>query len=130
MDNPAIAQDKAQTVAFLQSLFGFLCSGQAAEGMLGSNPWVLATAVRLIGDYAAWFGKAAEAPLEGALKYLLRGLSTQQVIIWQALLPVCWQMLFTFLEGLLSPACCAQSCQAAAESTAHSIHSQKAMLAR
>ncbi len=102
-DHAAVAQDKAQTVAFLQSLFGFLCSDQAAEGMLGSNPWVLATAVRLIGDYAAWFGKAADVPLEGALKYLLRGLSTQQVIVQPAVLPVCWQMLSLFNAGAPQP---------------------------
>ena len=71
--------------------------------MLGSNAWVLATAVRIIGDYAAWFGKAADAPLEGALKYLLRGLSTQQVIIQQALLPVCWHVQFSLVAGAPQP---------------------------
>ena len=71
--------------------------------MLGSNAWVLATAVRLIGDYAAWFGKAADAPLEGALKYLLRGLSTQQVIDQQAVLPVCWHVLSFLVAGAPQP---------------------------
>ena len=131
MDHPAIAQDKAQTVAFLQTLFGFLCSDQAAGGMLGSNVWVLATAVRLIGDYAAWFGKAADAPLEGALKYLLRGLSTQQVTIQQALLPVCWQVLFFSVAKAPQPCTVGLLlCAAAAGLTAHSIHSQKAGLAQ
>ena len=43
-----------------------------------SNPWVCQAACHLIGEYAAWFGKAEGAPWEGALRLLLCALRFPQ----------------------------------------------------
>ena len=73
-----------QTIrAFLSSLFGQLCTGQGSLSQTGllQQPWVMATAARLIGDYALWFSKLGgpEVPLEGALRVLLQALLLPQV---------------------------------------------------
>ncbi|KAK9804313.1 hypothetical protein WJX72_006272 [[Myrmecia] bisecta] len=75
---PDIAKDKEDTRQFLEGLFGELCSEHAAGGVLGTQPWVVAAACRLISEYAAWFGKAPHAPVEGALRYLLQAMAFQE----------------------------------------------------
>ena len=78
------ANAQQQTVrAFLSSLFGQLCAGQGSFSQTGllQQPWVLASAARLIGDYAMWFSRLGgpEAPLEGALRLLLQAMLLSQV---------------------------------------------------
>ena len=69
--------------AFLSSLFGQLCTGQGSLSQTGllQQPWVMATAARLVGDYALWFSKlgGSDVPLEGALRLLLEALQMPQV---------------------------------------------------
>ena len=72
------------TRALLSSLFGQLCSGQGhmAQAGLLQQPWVMATAARLVGDYALWFSNLGgpEVPLEAALQLLLQALRVPQVL--------------------------------------------------
>ena len=69
--------------AFLSGLFKQLCSGQGQVQQTGllQQPWVMATAAGLIGDYALWFSNLGgpEVPLEAALQVLLNGLQLPQV---------------------------------------------------
>lgn len=68
--------------ALLSSLFRQLCSGQGQLTQTGllQQPWVMATAARLIGDYALWFSNLGgpDVPLEAALKLLLQALTMPQ----------------------------------------------------
>ncbi len=87
LDQPQ-ANAQQQTVrAFLSSLFGQLCAGQGSFSQTGllQQPWVLASAARLIGDYAMWFSRLGgpEAPLEGALRLLLQAMLLSQVRLSQ-----------------------------------------------
>lgn len=75
--------DQQNTRALLSSLFGQLCSGQgqlAQTGLL-QQPWVMAAAARLMGDYALWFSHLGgpDVPLEAALQLLLEALRMPQV---------------------------------------------------
>ncbi|DBA84873.1 TPA: hypothetical protein ACH3X1_005892 [Trebouxia sp. C0004] len=83
--SPDQPQENAQqqTIrAFLSSLFEQLSAGQSSFSQTGllQQPWVLATAARLIGDYAMWFSRLGgpEAPLQGALRLLLQAMLLSQ----------------------------------------------------
>lgn len=53
-----------------------------AQAGLLQQPWVMATTVRLVGDYALWFSNLGgpEVPLEAALQLLLQALRVPQVL--------------------------------------------------
>lgn len=72
------------TRKLLSSLFRQLCSrqGHLFETGLVQQPWVMATAVRLVGDYALWFSHLGgpEVLLEAALQLLLQALRVPQVL--------------------------------------------------
>lgn len=82
-DQAAAGSDQQNTRALLSSLFRQLCSGQGRLTQTGllQQPWVMATAARLIGDYALWFSHLGgpDVPLEAALQLLLEALRMPQV---------------------------------------------------
>jgi hypothetical protein len=81
-ESPAVAQDRQQTAALLTALFGRVCSDEGAASMLGAHPLLAAAACRLVGQYAAWFGRARdEAPVQGGLRLLLRALPIAEVSV-------------------------------------------------
>ena len=102
------ANAQQQTVrAFLSRLFGQLCAGQGSfsqTGLLQQN-WILATAARLIGDYAMWFSQLGgpEAPLEGALRLLLQAMLLSQVRLSQMRSSVTQGKHESCLLGLAAP---------------------------
>ncbi|KXZ46622.1 hypothetical protein GPECTOR_42g833 [Gonium pectorale] len=68
---PQAAAQAAELQALLSRLFADICSsGGCIAGRL-TVPWVGLAVSRLVGDYAAWFGKAPDTPLQGALGLLL-----------------------------------------------------------
>ncbi|KAA6422701.1 MAG: hypothetical protein FRX49_07236 [Trebouxia sp. A1-2] len=81
-DQPQANAHQQTVRAFLSSLFGQLCAGQGSFSQKGllQQPCVLASAARLIGDYAMWFSRLGgpEAPLEGALRLLLQAMVPPQ----------------------------------------------------
>ncbi len=83
LDQSLASRHQESIRAFLSGLFGQLCTGQGSLSQTGllQQPWVMATAARLIGDYALWFSKLGgpEVPLEGALRLLLEALKMPQV---------------------------------------------------
>ena len=102
------ANAQQQTVrAFLSSLSGQLCAGQGSFSQTGllQQPWVLASAARLIGDYAMWFSRLGgpEAPLEGALRLLLQAMLLSQVRLSQLRLSVTNGDHESCLLGLTAP---------------------------
>ncbi len=102
------ANAQQQTVrAFLSGLFGQLCAGQGSFSQTGllQQPWVLATAARLIGDYAMWFSRLGgpEAPLEGALRLLLQAMLLSQVRLSQLRLSLTHGEHKSCLFGLTAP---------------------------
>ncbi len=102
------ANAQQQTVrAFLSGLFGQLCAGQGSFSQTGllQQPWVLATAARLIGDYAMWFSRLGgpEAPLEGALRLLLQAMLLSQVRLSQLRLSLTNGEHKSCLFGLTAP---------------------------
>ncbi len=75
--------DKAAT----QQLLTQLAASLLAEGdtrPARRSPRVLAAASQLVGAYAQWFAKTANAPVEAALRYLLRAMSVPEVRGWVA----------------------------------------------
>ena len=71
----ALAADRQATQQLLAALFGqAVCSGEGAGRMLGAHPLLAQACCTLMQEYATWFGKAAEAPLEGAFGFLLQAL--------------------------------------------------------
>lgn len=102
------ANAQQQTVrAFLSSLFGQLCAGQGSFSQTGllQQPWVLASAARLIGDYAMWFSRLGgpEAPLEGALRLLLQAMLLSQVRLSQLRLLITYGKHEPCLLGFTAP---------------------------
>ena len=90
-NNQAPSHGHQQNIrAFLGGLFGQLCTGQGHLSQTGllQKPWLVATAARLIGDYALWFSTlgGSEVPLEGALRLLLAALQMPQVQFLQSTL--------------------------------------------
>ena len=79
-DQPQASAQGEQIRAFLDGLFRHLCTGPAQSGLL-QQPCVLATIVRLIGDFSLWFGAIGgdDVPLTGALQLLLQALPVAQV---------------------------------------------------
>ena len=75
----AVRGDKAATQQLLQQLNGSLLAEGVDERPVRHAAHVLAAASRLIGAYALWFAKTVDAPVEAALRYLLRALGIAQV---------------------------------------------------
>ncbi|MEW5296974.1 MAG: hypothetical protein WDW36_000215 [Sanguina aurantia] len=69
---------RAPEDAFLLQLFADVCSPTGALVRHMANPWLLTAAAQLIGEYAAWFGRAQDSPLEAALTLLLHALGHPQ----------------------------------------------------
>ena len=84
-DQSEEGRHQQNTRALLSSLFGQLCTGQGHLSQAGllQQPWVMATAARLLGDYALWFSNLGgpEVPLEAALQLLLQALRLPQVLV-------------------------------------------------
>ncbi len=106
-DQPQASAQQQTVRAFLSSLFGQLCAGQGSFSQTGllQQPWVLASAARLIGDYAMWFSRLGgpEAPLEGALRLLLQAMLLSQVRLSQLRLSVTNGDHESCLLGLTAP---------------------------
>ena len=83
-DQSEEGRHQQSTRALLSSLLGQLCSGQGqlTQSGLLQQPWVMASAARLMGDYALWFSNLGgpEVPLEAALQLLLQALRVPQVL--------------------------------------------------
>ncbi|KAG2427058.1 hypothetical protein HXX76_012574 [Chlamydomonas incerta] len=77
LDTPAAASQSAELQALLGRLFTDVCSPSGRVYGLLPHPWLCQAACRLIADYAAWFGKAPDAPLQPALALLLQALSVR-----------------------------------------------------
>ena len=106
-DQPQANAQQHTVRAFLSSLSGQLCAGQGSFSQTGllQQPWVLATAARLIGDYAMWFSQLGgpEAPLEGALRLLLQAMLRPQVRMSQSRLSVTHGNHMPCLLGFTAP---------------------------
>ena len=73
-----VREDKAATQQLLMQLAGsLLAEGDARPARRA--PRVLAAASQLIGAYALWFANTADAPVEAALRYLLRAMGVPEV---------------------------------------------------
>jgi hypothetical protein len=70
MRDASTQQDALHTTAFLAALFGRVCAD--AEAALALHSSFASSVGHCIGDYGAWFGRVSDAPLEAALKVLLR----------------------------------------------------------
>lgn len=79
-DEPEASAYANHIRAFLDGLFRHLCSGGEQAGLL-QQPWVMASVVRLIGNYSLWFGATGgeDVPLTGALQVLLKALPVAEV---------------------------------------------------
>ena len=70
--------DQAATQQLLTQLAGsLLAEGDARPPRRA--PRVQAAAAQLVGAYALWFAKTADAPVEAALLYLLRAMGVPEV---------------------------------------------------
>ena len=79
-DMPAAARDdKAATQQLLLQLSGSLLAKGGDERPARRAEHVVAAASQLVGTYALWFAKTADAPVEAALRYLLRALGVRKV---------------------------------------------------
>ena len=77
-------EDKAATRQLLLQLAGsLLAEGDARPSR--RTPRVLAAASHLVGAYALWYAKTADAPVEAALRYLLRAMGVPEVRSWVVL---------------------------------------------
>eukprot|EP00798_Chlamydomonas_sp_ICE-L_P007351 gene7351-474_t len=75
--DPETVRAAAEAHSQLLAIFNVSCGGDASSKSAAaflSNPWVCRSTSHLIGEYAAWFGKADQVPLEEALRVLLHAL--------------------------------------------------------
>ena len=116
--------------AFLGGLFGQLCTGQGHLSQTGllQKPWLVATAARLIGDYALWFSTLGgpEVPLEGALRLLLTTLKMPQVQYATSWSPARWKAVAAhhahIHQSHVAACACSTSCmQVCARGECHSF---------
>ncbi|GIL59545.1 hypothetical protein Vafri_14312, partial [Volvox africanus] len=75
LDTAQAAATAAELQALLGRLFGDICAPSGRVAGLLAVPWVCLAVSRLIGEYAAWLGKAQDAPLQAAMGLLLHALS-------------------------------------------------------
>ena len=73
-----VCDDKAGSQRLLLQLAGSLLAEGDGRHMR-RNPRVVAAAAQLVGTYATWFARTAAAPVEVALRYLLRAMSVPEV---------------------------------------------------
>ena len=74
-----VRDDKAATQQLLLQLSRSLLAESVDGRPVRQAALVLAAASQLLGAYALWFAKTADAPVEAALRYLLRAMSISKV---------------------------------------------------
>ena len=70
--DPAILADVQHTSAFLAALFAGICTGNPP------HPALATSVAQCVGDYATWFGRVPNAPLQAALQQLLAFMAVPQ----------------------------------------------------
>jgi hypothetical protein len=74
-----VRDDKAATQQLLLQLSGSLLAEGGDERPVRRAARTVAAASQLVGTYALWLAKTADAPVEAALRYLLRALGMPEV---------------------------------------------------